>query len=153
MGTQAFRCAVGRGGVRSEKREGDGATPQGRFPLLYMMYRPDRLSGIQTGLALRKLQPQDGWCDDPADPHYNTLIEKPFFARHESLWREDRVYDAIVVVGYNMTPVVLGKGSAIFLHVAQPNFSPTDGCVALALADLLNVAAQCRPGSEIELAP
>lgn len=136
-----FACALGRGGIRADKREGDGATPSGRFPLQRVLYRADRLAPPPTALATAPLTARDGWCDDPADPLYNRLVRLPYDGRHEALWRADRVYDVIVVLGYNDDPVVPGLGSAIFLHVARPDYAPTAGCVALARADLLTILA------------
>lgn len=137
-------CAIGAGGARHDKREGDGATPIGFFPLRRVLYRPDRLAPPETVLRVAPLSPNDGWCDDPGHASYNQQVSLPFDGRCERLWREDHVYDVIVVLGYNDDPVVTGKGSAIFLHVAKPEFAPTEGCVALTQADLLSVLAQCE---------
>ncbi len=136
-----FACAVGAGGVRTDKREGDGATPAGRFPLRRVLYRPDRLAPPRTVLPVTAIGPQDGWCDDPGHPLYNRPLRLPHEARHEALWRADRVYDLIVVLGHNDAPVVPGAGSAVFLHVARPDYAPTAGCVAVALGDLLTILA------------
>ena len=147
-----FPCALGRSGVRAGKQEGDGATPAGRFALRAVYYRPDRRTAPRTGLPLAPLAPDWGWCDDPAHPDYNRRILLPHPARHERLWREDGLYDVLAVIGYNDTPVIEGKGSAIFLHVARPNLAPTEGCVALALGDLLAVLALAGPGDAIAIA-
>ena len=136
-----FACAIGWGGVRTNKREGDGATPAGRFPLRRVLYRPDRLAPPCTALPISPLSPRDGWCDDPAHPLYNRPLRLPHEARHEELWRTDRVYDLIVILGHNDAPVVPGLGSAVFLHVAQPDYAPTAGCVAVAAGDLLAILA------------
>ena len=141
----SFRCALGRGGVRTDKREGDGATPVGRFPLRRVLWRADRLPQPETGLPVSPIAPDDGWCDDPADPAYNRPVKRPFAASHEELWREDGVYDVIVVMGHNDDPVVPGQGSAVFMHVARPNWDPTAGCVALPLPDLLRLLKDCGP--------
>jgi len=138
-----FRCVLGKGGVRAEKREGDGATPIGRWRLRALLYRPDRLAPPKTGLIARALAPDDGWCDDPADPNYNRQVKTPFAASHERLWRDDHVYDVIVVLGHNDAPPVAGMGSAIFMHVARPDGAPTEGCVTLALEDLLTILETC----------
>lgn len=149
-----FRCALGRGGVRADKREGDGATPVGRFPLRRVLWRADRLPRPETGLPAAPIAPDDGWCDDPADPAYNRPVRIPFAASHEELWRADGVYDVIVVMGHNDDPVVPGQGSAVFLHVARPDWEPTAGCVALPLPDLLRLLKDCGPGSALTvLAP
>lgn len=136
-----FACAIGRGGVRTDKREGDGATPAGRFPLRRVLYRPDRMAPPRSLLPMTPLSPRDGWCDDPAHPLYNRPLRLPHEARYEELWRADRVYDLIVILGHNDAPVVPGLGSAVFLHVAQPDYAPTAGCVAVAAGDLLTILA------------
>lgn len=138
-GKNRLRCALGRGGVGTGKREGDGRTPEGAWPMRRLLYRADRLARPTTRLPAAPLAPQDGWCDDPADPCYNRPVRLPYGARAEALWREDGVYDLIVPLGYNDDPVIAGGGSAIFLHVARPDYAATEGCVGLAQADLLAV--------------
>lgn len=150
---RAVPCVLGRGGLSADKREGDGATPVGRFPLREAFYRADRLERPETGLPLRVLTEADGWCDDPADSAYNRFVELPYPARHERLWREDGLYDLVIVVGYNDDPPVAGLGSAIFIHTAAPDLAPTEGCVALARADLLILAAACREGDWLVVRP
>lgn len=145
-----LRCAVGRGGIHVTKREGDGVSPAGCYPLLRILYRPDRVAApvaaMKSALPIQALTPQDGWCDDPADPLYNQQVRLPYAGRHEKLWREDGVYDVIVVLGHNHNPPVPHLGSAIFLHIAKPEFTPTEGCAALTEADLLAILAEARPG-------
>ena len=143
-GARDWPCALGKGGVRpeAEKREGDGATPLGRYPLRRVLYRPDRVSAPQTALEAAPLSPGDGWCDDPAHGAYNRPVRLPFAASHERLWRDDGIYDVIVVLGHNDDPPLAGKGSAVFLHVARADYAPTLGCVALALPELLEVLKQ-----------
>jgi L,D-peptidoglycan transpeptidase YkuD (ErfK/YbiS/YcfS/YnhG family) len=135
------RCAIGRGGLSMTKREGDGATPVGIWPCRRVLYRPDRLNPPAGGLAAHALTPDDGWCDAPDDPAYNQPVRLPHPASAETLWRDDRVYDLIVPLGYNDAPAAPGRGSAIFLHVARDDYTPTEGCVALALPDLLDFLA------------
>ena len=144
------RCALGRGGVVADKREGDGGTPAGRLPLRRVFYRADRLaSPPATGLPVRPLAPDDGWCDAPDDPAYNRPIKHPYPASAERMWRDDGLYDVVVELGWNDDPVTPGRGSAIFLHVARPDWGPTEGCVALPLPDLLDLLALCRPGDAL----
>jgi L,D-peptidoglycan transpeptidase YkuD (ErfK/YbiS/YcfS/YnhG family) len=138
---ETFRAALGWGGVRDNKREGDGGTPAGVLPLRFVLYRPDRLGAPGCAVPVRALTPSDGWCDDPASSDYNRLVTLPVGASAETLWRDDAVYDIIGVLGWNDDPVQRGLGSAIFLHVARPDYGPTDGCVALALEDLRRVLA------------
>jgi L,D-peptidoglycan transpeptidase YkuD (ErfK/YbiS/YcfS/YnhG family) len=150
---RAVRAALGRSGViaAADKREGDGATPAGLWKLRRLLYRADRHSVPQTGLSLQPIQPQDGWCDAPDDPQYNQPVHHPYAASAEHLWREDGAYDLIVPLGYNDAPAVSGRGSAIFLHCAQPDFRATEGCVALASADLLKLLAEVDATSQIEI--
>jgi len=108
-------AAVGRGGTRAKKREGDGATPAGTYPLVLALYREDRITPPLSGLPMRALAPQDAWVDDPGDRNYNRLVSLPYHAHAESMWLDEDVYDLLVVIGYNMAPVVSGAGSAIFL--------------------------------------
>lgn len=135
------RCALGRSGIVAEdaKREGDGATPAGRFPLRRVLWRADRESTPDTCLPTRAIEPTDGWCDDPSRPEYNRPVTFPsyFFGTAERMWRDDHLYDFVVVLGHNDEPPKPGKGSAIFLHVAKPDLAPTEGCIAMAKDDLL----------------
>jgi len=136
-----LRAAIGRGGVRVHKQEGDGATPAGLLPLRRVLYRADRVARPRTLAPVMPLAPNDGWCDDPTHADYNRMVRLPHEGRHEALWRSDSVYDLIGVLGWNDAPVVRGTGSAIFLHLARPGFAtsdlaPTEGCIALALPDL-----------------
>jgi L,D-peptidoglycan transpeptidase YkuD (ErfK/YbiS/YcfS/YnhG family) len=147
------RAAVGRSGVTAHKVEGDGATPAGTFPLVTAFYRADRLSPPRTGLPLRPLAPSDAWIDDSADPNYNSLVSLPYPAHSEAMWLDDAVYDLLVVIGYNMVPVVPGAGSAIFLHIARPDFAPTAGCIAIAQATLLALMPLLGPHSSITIHP
>ncbi len=141
------QCALGKNGVIVDKHEGDLATPVGTFALRQVFYRADRLARPPiTGLPLRVLHPDDGWCDAPDHPLYNREIKKPFPASHESLWREDGLYDVIVVLGHNDDPPIAGLGSAIFLHIAKPDYAGTEGCVALAQEDLLRLLEECKLG-------
>ena len=132
-----YRAAIGAGGVRPDKQEGDGATPAAVLPLRRVLYRADRVSRPVTSVPVEPLAPQDGWCDDPGHRDYNRQVTLPHVARHEVLWRDDALYDVIGVLGWNDAPVVRGRGSAIFLHVARAGWAPTEGCVALALGDLM----------------
>lgn len=150
---RAYRCAIGRGGFAADKAEGDGATPLGRFLLRRVFYRPDRLARPETALGTVALGPDDGWCDDPAHADYNRPVSLPFAAGHERLWRDDGLYDVIVELGYNDAPVVPGRGSAIFFHVAAPDWAPTAGCVAVRRDDLLRILGECGPETWIDVNP
>ena len=142
---------MGRSGVKADKREGDGATPAGTYPLVSVLYRKDRVNPPISHLPVRALAPNDGWVDEPADAKYNRLVELPYPASAEELWREDELYDVLVVIGYNLKPVVPGAGSAIFLHVATPDYAPTAGCIAVKKEVLLGLIALLGPGSTITI--
>jgi len=150
-GERRYPCVLGRSGISDDKREGDGATPLGRFSLRRVLYRPDRLMPPVTALPLLPLSPQDGWCDAPDHPDYNRPVRLPHPASCEALWRADRVYDVIVVLGHNDDPPQPGLGSAIFMHVARPQGEPTEGCVALALPDLLEILANTGPNASLTI--
>jgi L,D-peptidoglycan transpeptidase YkuD (ErfK/YbiS/YcfS/YnhG family) len=144
-----MRCAVGRGGISPAKREGDGATPAGRFAMRFVLFRPDRETALHVRLPSRALARDDGWCDAPGDRAYNRMIRLPYPASAEALWRDDGRYDLVVPLGYNDIAVVPGVGSAIFLHLATPDFAPTAGCVALLRADLLTVLAAADASTQV----
>ena len=144
-------CALGRSGARRIKREGDGATPLGVFPLRRVFYRPDRQAPPKTALPLATISPGDAWCDDPRHAAYNTRVRLPFDGSTEALWREDHLYDLLVVLGYNDDPIVPGAGSAIFIHVAAPGLSPTEGCIALDRKCLAHLIAAARPGDAMAI--
>ena len=149
---RSFDCALGRSGIRTDKREGDGATPAGVFPLRRVLYRPDRGATPVTALAVRPITPEDGWCDDPADPAYNTQVQLPYPGHTEHLWREDRLYDLVVVLGHNDEPVVAGAGSAIFMHIAAPGYRPTEGCIAMERPHLEALIGAAKPGDVLVIA-
>ena len=119
------RAAIGPSGIGVKAGEGDGITPIGAFPVREIFYRADRIARPDTRLPLRALEQNDGWCDAPDDPNYNRLVKLPYPASAEQMWREDHLYDLVVVLGYNDDPVVPGKGSAIFLHLAKPELFRT----------------------------
>ena len=130
-GNLAIPCALGRSGTRHGKREGDGASPIGRFRLLQGFYRADHGPRPRTGLKLRRIREEDGWSDDPRDRRYNRPVPLPCATSHERMWRDDHLYDVVLDIAWNRGPVVKGRGSAIFLHLARPGFTPTEGCVAV----------------------
>jgi L,D-peptidoglycan transpeptidase YkuD (ErfK/YbiS/YcfS/YnhG family) len=132
-----LRAVGGRAGVTTRKTEGDGATPLGPLPLLRVLYRADRIKPPLCAVPVEPIGRNDGWCDDIADPAYNKPVRLPYPGRHEALWRDDGVYDVIGILAWNITSIVPGRGSAIFLHAATPDYAPTAGCVALALHDVL----------------
>jgi len=136
-----FRAALGRSGVRSDKHEGDGATPVGSLPLRRVLYRADRSPPPECAVPVEPIALTDGWCDDERQADYNRMIRLPHDGHYEELWRQDGIYDIVGVLGWNDGPVQRGRGSAIFLHVARSEYQPTEGCIALALPDLLRLLA------------
>lgn len=155
LGGQRVRCALGKGGVTSAatKREGDGASPAGTWPIRELLYRPDRGEPPATALCARPIAPDDGWCDAPDDPAYNRPVKRPYAASHEAIWRDDGLYDQVLVLGYNDDPVTPGKGSAIFLHIAREGYLPTEGCVAISPKDMAELLALARPGDAVAIEP
>ena len=139
LGQRRWRCTVGAGGIREDKVEGDSATPVGEFPLRRIYFRNDRVVLPKTGLPARPINEHDGWCDDPRSPTYNRLVRIPNEWSHEKMWREDGLYDLVVVVGYNDDPPEGEWGSAIFLHIARDDYAGTQGCVAFSRDDLLEL--------------
>jgi L,D-peptidoglycan transpeptidase YkuD (ErfK/YbiS/YcfS/YnhG family) len=151
LGEKRWRCVVGAGGVREDKVEGDAATPVGEFPLRRIYFRNDRLVLPKVRLPARPIGEHDGWCDDPRSPVYNRLVRIPNEWSHEKMWREDGLYDVVVVVGYNDDPPEGEWGSAIFLHIARDDMSPTQGCVAFARADLLELLPLIGPDTRLRV--
>lgn len=146
-GQRTLPCSIGRGGIRSDKREGDGATPRGTHRIVATLYRPDRLAApapwaVPIGLG-------DLWCDAPDHPDYNHLVRAPFSASHERMRRADPLYDIVLVTDWNWPDALPGKGSAIFLHQWRRPHFPTEGCIALSRRDLIWLAGQATPGSTV----
>ncbi|MGE0767536.1 MAG: L,D-transpeptidase [Hyphomicrobiaceae bacterium] len=136
LGQLRVRCVVGRGGIRARKREGDGATPSGRWRLVEVLWRQDRCRRPICQLPVRAIRPDDGWCDAPMDRNYNRPVRHPYPAGAEHLYRSDCLYDVVVALDHNARPRVRGRGSAIFIHVARPDWMPTEGCIAMKERDL-----------------
>jgi len=126
-----LRCAIGKRGITLNKKEGDQKTPKGSFKLEYILYRKDKIPVVRSLLKKKPIKKNMGWCDDNASKLYNKLIKFPFKYSAEKLWKLKRIYDLIIVINYNLSPVIKNKGSAIFIHIARKNYSPTEGCVAL----------------------
>jgi L,D-peptidoglycan transpeptidase YkuD (ErfK/YbiS/YcfS/YnhG family) len=145
------RAALGRSGVRALKREGDGATPPGRFLIRQVLYRADRVPRPRTRLPLRAIRERDAWCEEPADRNYNRLVKLAPGSSADRLKRADHLYDLILVLGHNDRPRVRGHGSAIFVHLPREGYAPTAGCIALSYRDLLALLAQLRRDSRIRI--
>ena len=131
FGSAVFPCALGRGGISARKREGDGATPLGRYRILSGYYRRDHGICPRTRLPMKPITPVLGWCEVPSDRNYNRPVRMPYGASHERMLRDDELYDTCLVLDWNIRPRRRGCGSAIFLHLARPGFMPTQGCIAV----------------------
>lgn len=149
VGNLTFRCALGRAGMRTRKREGDGATPVGIWRFCSIYFRRDHIHRPHSGLPVLPIRRHDGWCDAPADRNYNRRVDLPYPASAETLWRDDTLYDLIVVLDHNTQPRRRGGGSAIFIHVARAGLMPTEGCIALPLPHLRRLVANARAGSRL----
>lgn len=144
-------CALGPAGIVRRKREGDGATPAGRFRLVHAFWRADRHPRPPLALRLAPIRPGDLWCDDPRHALYNRPARAPFRAGHETMRREDRLYDLVIVTDHNQRPRVRGAGSAIFFHIARDGLTPTQGCVAIAPAAMRRLAPRLAPGAVLAI--
>lgn len=142
-------CSIGRTGIKARKREGDGATPRGAWRLVRLLRRPDHLRFLPSALSSAFIRPNDGWCEVPADRNYNRPVRLPYPASHESLWRQDHLYDAVVVLDHNQVPRRRHGGSAIFLHLMRPDGGPTQGCVAVSRQSMRKLLALCGPRTRL----
>lgn len=150
---RVFPCSIGRSGVSTDKREGDGATPSGIHHILGGWYRPDRLQLRRPAPWLKPIGPADFWSDDPRDPAYNHPVRAPHAFSHEAMRRADPLYDLVLITDWNHPKAAAGKGSAIFLHVWRRPHAPTAGCLAFARQDLLWIAARIAPGTRLIIPP
>jgi L,D-peptidoglycan transpeptidase YkuD (ErfK/YbiS/YcfS/YnhG family) len=144
-----FRVALGRSGTKASKREGDGATPVGRFRPVRLWWRADRLTRPRVFLPIRRIGPNDAWCEDPHHRRYNQAFQRSANEPGDRLRRTDGLYDLIVEIDHNVRPRVAGRGSAVFIHVAREGFTPTAGCIALTKRDLLRLLARLSPNTRI----
>jgi L,D-peptidoglycan transpeptidase YkuD (ErfK/YbiS/YcfS/YnhG family) len=151
LGALRIPCALGRSGRSVLKREGDGASPVGQWPLREGYFRAGHIRRPKSALPLRAIKVSDGWCDASTDPNYNRKITHPYPASAEHLWRSDGLYDLVVVLGFNDGPRKRGRGSAIFLHCARENFAPTEGCIAVGRSDLIKLLAWLSPAATIRI--
>jgi L,D-peptidoglycan transpeptidase YkuD (ErfK/YbiS/YcfS/YnhG family) len=146
---RAIPVALGRGGIRADKREGDGGTPKGTFRPLRLWWRFDRHPRPQTFLPVRPIAPTDAWCEDPADRRYNRPVRLTTGTSGDRLRRDDHLYDFIIEIDHNTRPRIAGRGSAVFLHLARDNFGPTAGCVAMTRLEMLRLLRRIGPRTRI----
>ncbi len=146
-----FRCALGKSGIKKKRREGDFITPKGSYKLIKIYYRADKIQNLKTNLKKIKIKKNMAWCDDPKSNFYNKLINLPTKFGHEKLYRNDNLYDLIIILNYNMRPIIKNKGSAIFIHVAKRNYAPTQGCIALSKIHLRALLKNINKKEEIKI--
>jgi L,D-peptidoglycan transpeptidase YkuD (ErfK/YbiS/YcfS/YnhG family) len=144
-----FRCALGKAGINKKLIEGDNITPKGIYKIVNIYFREDRIKNIISKLKLIKIKRTMGWCDDQNSKKYNQLIKLPTKYRHEKLYRNDKLYDIILVLDYNMDPIVKGKGSAIFLHLSKNLKNKTRGCIALKKKDMLELIKKIKKSTKV----
>ena len=146
-----FRCSVGKAGIKNKKKEGDNITPKGIFKLLKLYYRADKIKKIDTELKKIKIKKNMGWCDDPESRYYNKEIKIPNNFSYEKLYRNDNIYDLIIVLSYNISPTIKNKGSAIFIHITKDKYLPTQGCIALKKIHLIKILKEIKLNTLIKI--
>jgi L,D-peptidoglycan transpeptidase YkuD (ErfK/YbiS/YcfS/YnhG family) len=146
-----FKCSLGKAGIRKKRKEGDNITPRGKYKIVTIYYRSDRIKKISSKLKLIKIKKNMGWCDDPNNKNYNQLIKIPSKYSYERLFRNENIYDLIIVLNYNMNPVIKNKGSAIFIHIAKKRFQPTEGCIAISKKNLLYLIRNISKNTKIKI--
>jgi L,D-peptidoglycan transpeptidase YkuD (ErfK/YbiS/YcfS/YnhG family) len=150
-GSRAIPVVLGRGNIAANKREGDGATPRGRFRLIRLWWRADRRRRPSTALPVRRIDRGLAWCENPADRRYNRPFRRSANEPGDRLWRTDHLYDLVIEISHNTRPRVAGRGSAVFIHVARPDRGPTAGCVALDVGELRRLLGRLGPRTWIEI--
>ena len=145
------KCAIGKKGIGYKKKEGDLITPIGTYKIKYILYRKDRIKKIQSRLKKIVIKNNMGWCDDPKSKKYNQLVKLPNNYSHEKLFRKENVYDILLVLNFNMRPIKLNKGSAIFIHVARKNFEKTEGCITISKNNLIKIVKDLKPNTIVKI--
>ena len=146
-----FQCVFGKSGIGKKVREGDSITPRGVFKLVKVFYRADKIKNLRIPIKKIKIKKNMGWCDDPKSTFYNQLIKLPSNFGYEKLYRSDRLYDLIVVLNYNLNPIIKNKGSAIFIHVSKKSFKKTEGCIAVNKKDLIKLLSIIKKNTKIKI--
>ena len=151
MGNYKVKCAVGKRGIATKKKEGDLITPKGKFKIKYILYRKDRVYSLKTKIKKIIIKKNMAWCDDPKSKYYNQLIKLPSAFSFEKLYKKENIYDIILVLNFNMKPVIKNKGSAIFIHIAKENYKKTEGCVALKKKHLIKILQELERNSKVKI--
>ena len=146
-----FRCALGKNGIKKKIKEGDNITPKGIFKIIKIYYRPDKIKKIISPIKLVKIKKNMGWCDDPNSHLYNQQIKLPNKFSHEKLYRNDNLYDLILVLDYNTQPIIKNKGSAIFIHISNNSYKKTKGCIGLKKTNLIELLSQIKKNTKIKI--
>jgi len=146
-----FKCALGKAGIGEKKKEGDFITPKGKYKIIKVYYRADRIKKIKTNFRLYQIKKNMGWCDDPLSKNYNKLIKLPSTFINEKLYRKDKLYDLILVLNYNFKPIIKNKGSAIFIHIANKNYKKTKGCIGLKKKDLIFILKDIKKNIAVKI--
>jgi L,D-peptidoglycan transpeptidase YkuD (ErfK/YbiS/YcfS/YnhG family) len=146
-----FRCALGEAGIKKKEKEGDNITPKGIFEITRLYYRPDKIKNIRTAIKKIKIKKNMGWCDDPSSNLYNQQIKLPNKFRHEKLYRNDNLYDLVLVLNYNTNPTIKNKGSAIFIHIVKKSYKKTKGCIALKKKHLIELISKIKTNTKIKI--
>jgi L,D-peptidoglycan transpeptidase YkuD (ErfK/YbiS/YcfS/YnhG family) len=144
-----FRCSLGKGGIGKKEKEGDKITPKGTYKIVKIYYRNDRVKKIFSDFKLFKIKKNMGWCDDPKSKKYNQLVKIPNKYGYEELNRKDNIYDLVLVLNYNMKPIIKNKGSAIFIHIANKNYKKTAGCIGLKKSHLINIIKKIKKNTKV----
>ncbi len=144
-----FRCSLGKAGIGKKEKEGDKITPKGTYKIVKIYYRNDRVKKIVSNFKLVKIKKNMGWCDDPKSKKYNQLVKIPNKYGYEELNRKDNIYDLLLVLNYNMKPIIKNKGSAIFIHIANKNYKKTAGCIGLKKSHLINIIKKIKKNTKV----
>ncbi len=145
------KCAVGKRGINFKRKEGDLITPKGKYKIKFILYRKDRVRKIQSKIKKIAIVKNMGWCDDPRSKNYNKLIKLPTEYSCEKLYKKENIYDIILVLNYNMNPIIKNKGSAIFIHVAKKNFKKTEGCIAIKKNYLIKIIKELKVNTQVKI--
>ena len=144
-----FKCSLGKAGIGKKEKEGDKITPKGTYKIVKIYYRNDRVKKIFSDFKLFKIKKNMGWCDDPKSKKYNRLVKLPSKYGYEELHRKDNIYDLVLVLNYNMKPIIKNKGSAIFIHIANKNYKKTAGCIGLKKSHLINIIKKIKKNTQV----
>jgi len=145
------KCAIGKRGIGLKRKEGDLITPKGDYKIKYILFRKDRIKNIKSKVKKIEIKKNMGWCDDPQSKEYNKIVKLPSVYSHEKLYKKENIYDIIIVLNYNMHPIIKNKGSAIFIHVAKKNYKKTAGCVAVEKKQLLKIIKELKKNTEVRI--